>query len=164
MRLLTEKTKEVAEVAFAKAVEGRIVALGALLIVTAEKINESVLEFRDTVSGTKEKMSIYECVLQEALSLGSAATPTKTAKHSCSTESQNAKKRKLLLREIELLQLFGVVAQISCTDKKVTSPLIRAVQVSNVFLLLFFFREKCVIRSYRLKFTKKKKKKKEFIV
>ncbi|XP_015879390.4 uncharacterized protein LOC107415561 isoform X2 [Ziziphus jujuba] len=131
VRLLAEKTKEIAEVAFAKAVEGRIVALGALLMVAAEKINESVLEFRDTDSGSKEKMTIYECVLREAMSLDSATAPSEMAKHSCSTDSENAKKRKLLLREIELLQLAGVVAHSSCTDKKVTSLLIRAVQAGD---------------------------------
>ncbi|KAL6192345.1 hypothetical protein ACLB2K_033436 [Fragaria x ananassa] len=38
-------------------------------------------------------------------------------------------RRKLLLREIELLQLFGAVAQNSGGENKVTSPLIRAAQV-----------------------------------
>lgn len=134
MRLLIEKTKEAAEVACAKAVEGCIVALGALLVVAPEKVDEWSIHIRDTDSGSMEKMTICECVVREALSLGRAKTQSKTAENSCCTESKNAEKRKLMLCEIELLLLFGAVAQTSCTDKKVISLLIRAVQVSNVFL------------------------------
>lgn len=140
IRLLGDKTKETAEVACAKAIEGRIVALAALLVVAAEKINESILEFRDTDSGSKEKMTIYECVIREALSLGRATSSLKTPKGTSSpgSGSEDSRKRKLLLSGIELLQLFGVVAQIR-TDKKVKtpSPLVQAVVVWTKFLFSF---------------------------
>lgn len=139
MRLLCEKTKEVAEVACTKAVEGEIVPLAALLIVDAEKINESILEFRDTnVLCSKKIMTIFECVVREALSLGCATTPSRAAKSSYSSDSERADKRKLLLSEIELLQLFcrGLV---HCTERKVTSPLMHAVQVSVKYPFIFSY-------------------------
>ena len=114
IRLICEKTKEAAEVARVKAVAGRVVALAAILVVAAEKINESILEFRDADSGSKEKMTIYECMIREALSLGRATSSVK--------ESEDSLKRKFLLFEIELLQLFGVVAQSHCTKKNSRTP------------------------------------------
>lgn len=138
VRMLCEKTKEVAELACAKAVEGEVVALAALLLFDADKINESVIEFRDTDSGPKEKLTIYEHVVRKVLTLGSATTVLTSAKPSCISDSENTEKRKILISEIELLQHFGAVVQSCCTDKKVTSPFIRAVQVilkSSLFLL-----------------------------
>ncbi|PRQ53762.1 putative transcription factor C3H family [Rosa chinensis] len=118
VKLLSEKTKKIAEVAYSFAVKGRVASLTALLIVAAKKVNNSVLELRDSDTGRKEKVTIYECLIREALALG------------CRTrESENSERRKLLVCEIELLQLFGVVAQSSGGgDKKVTSPLILAAQ------------------------------------
>ncbi|KAF4393141.1 hypothetical protein G4B88_001875 [Cannabis sativa] len=86
IKLICEKTKEAAEVARAMAVEGGVVALAAILVVAAEKINDSILEFRDSDSGSKEKMTIYECVIREALSFGRATSSVK--------ESEDSKKRK----------------------------------------------------------------------
>lgn len=140
MKLLSDKTNEITEVAYACAVQGRVAALTALLIVAAEKINDSVLELRDSDSGSKEKVSIYECLIREALALGRTTTSLRAAKRtSTATESENSEKRKVLLREIELLQLFGAVAQSGGADKKVTSPLIRAAQVRLRCSVLFFF-------------------------
>lgn len=140
VRLLSEKTKELGDVAYANAVEGRIVALAALLAVAAEKVNEAVLELRDADSGSKEKVTIYECVIREALSLAPSTTPLRAAKRtSTTTESDDAEKRRILLLEIELLQLFGAVAFSSGTDKKVMSPLIRAAQVSPTVLQFVLF-------------------------
>ncbi|XP_062106663.1 uncharacterized protein LOC133818003 [Humulus lupulus] len=134
IRLICEKTKDAAEVARAKAVEGRVVALAAILVVAAEKINESILEFRDTDSGSKEKMTIYECVIREALSLGRATSSVK--------ESEDSQKRKLLLSEIELLQLFGVIAQSRCTEKKpkTPSPLVQAVQAGDEAVIMLLLK------------------------
>ncbi|KAK0585035.1 hypothetical protein LWI29_022516 [Acer saccharum] len=129
VKLLSEKTKEIHEVAYAIAIGGRIVALATLLIVAAEKVNESILVLHDSEIGSKAKKTIYECVIREAMSLGRAAMPLRAVKRTCGpTKSQSAEKRKLLLCEIELLQLFGAVA---CTDKKVTSPLILATQAGD---------------------------------
>ncbi|KAE8021669.1 hypothetical protein FH972_007540 [Carpinus fangiana] len=136
VRLLSVKTKEIAEVAYANAVQGRIVPLAALLIVAPEKVNEGVLELRDADSGSKENTTIYEGVIRESLSLGRQTTTFRAAKRSCSpTEGENAERRKLLLREIELLQLFGAVASSGSTDRKVTSPLIRACQAGDVTII-----------------------------
>lgn len=130
MKLLSEKTKEAAEVAYANAVNGRIVPLAALLVVAASKINEAVVEVSCTNS--KEKATVYEGVVRKALSLGPETASLGGAEVVEGDGDVAAERRKLLLREIELLQLFGAVAcssSGSCTDKKVTSLLIRAAQV-----------------------------------
>lgn len=124
--------------AYANAVGGRITALAALLVVAADKVNESILVLHDSDLGAKEKTTIYECVIREALALGRATKttppPLRGVKRHCTlTTSESAEKRKLLLCEIELLQLFGAVAHGSCTDKKVASPLILATQVKRFF-------------------------------
>ncbi|KAJ0043709.1 hypothetical protein Pint_19235 [Pistacia integerrima] len=133
VKLLSEKTKEISEVAYASAVGGRVVELAALLIVAAESVNSSLLVLHDADSGCKEETTIYECVVKEALSLGRTTTSCLRAakRSSAPTKSESAKKRKLLLCEIELLQLFGAVSNRSCTDKKVTSPLILAAQAGD---------------------------------
>lgn len=135
VRLLSEKTKEIAEVAYANSVQGRIVPLAALLIVAPEKVNEGVLELRDADTGSKEKTTVYEGVIREALSLGRQPTTSRAAKRSCSpSQGENAERRKLLLREIELLHLFGAIASSGSTDRRETSPLILACQVRIAFL------------------------------
>ncbi|KAL5739040.1 hypothetical protein ACOSP7_027966 [Xanthoceras sorbifolium] len=140
VKLLSEKTKEINEVAYATAIGGRIVALAALLVVAAEKVNESILVLHDAEMGSKEKTTIYEGVIKEALSLGRAATPLRAVKLSCApTKSQAAEKRRLLLCEIELLQLFGAVA---CTDKKVTPPLILATQAGDEAVIEILLKSK----------------------
>ncbi|KAK9194804.1 hypothetical protein WN944_005511 [Citrus x changshan-huyou] len=132
VKLLSQKTKELDEVAYANAVGGRIVALAALLIVAADKVNESILVLHDSDLGAKEKTTIYECVIREALALGRATKLQRAVKRSSTpTTSQSAEKRELLLLEIELLQLFGAVANGSCTDKKVGQPLILATQAGD---------------------------------
>ncbi|KAF5479184.1 hypothetical protein F2P56_000031 [Juglans regia] len=136
VRLLSEKTKEIAEVAYSNAIEGRIIPLAALLIVAPEKVNESVLELRDAESGSKEKMTIYEGVIREALSLGREMTTLRVVKGtSTPTEVEKAERRKLLLREIELLQLYGAVASSGFTEKRVRSPLISACQAGDVAVI-----------------------------
>lgn len=134
MKLLSEKTKELAEVAYANAVNGRIVPLAALLVVAASKINEAVVEV--SCNNSKEKATVYEGVVRKALSLAPETASLGGAEVVVEGDGDVAtERRKLLLREIELLQLFGAVAcsssssSGSCTDKKVTSLLIRAVQV-----------------------------------
>lgn len=133
MKLLSEKTKELAEVAYANAVNGRIVPLAALLVVAASKINEAVVEV--SCNNSKEKATVYEGVVRKALSLAPETASLGGAEVVIEGDGDVAtERRKLLLREIELLQLFGAVAcssssSGSCTDKKVTSLLIRAVQV-----------------------------------
>ncbi|XP_021673165.2 uncharacterized protein LOC110659514 isoform X2 [Hevea brasiliensis] len=133
IKLLSEKTKEVDEVAYASAIGGRVVDLAALLVVAAQKVNESILELHDADLNSKERTTIYERVIREALSLSRSATSLSAVKRKIApTKSESAGKRKLLLCEIELLQLFDAVAQTTgCTEKKVTSPLILASQAAD---------------------------------
>lgn len=118
MKLLAEKTKEVDAVAYAFAKAGEIVSLTSLLIVATDKIREATVALRDdddSVAKPKRK-TIYEAVIQEALRSNS------TMQSVCS------QKRIVLLREIELLQLFGAAVFSEFVDKQ-TSPLISIVQV-----------------------------------
>lgn len=118
------------------AMEGRVTALAALLMVAAEKVNASILLLRsDGDLSSKEKTSIYECVVKEALSLGRTETSASTI---CKWKGEKVEKRALLLYEMELLQLFGAVAHNDSTDRKVTSPLIRAAQVSLCLIYSIF--------------------------
>ncbi|GLU11097.1 hypothetical protein SLE2022_278660 [Rubroshorea leprosula] len=132
VKLLTEKTKEIDQVAYAVAIGGKIAALAVLLIVAADKVNQSTIVLHDADSGSKEKATIYECVIGETLSLGRDLSPGRAAKRTCTpTKSEAAEKRKLLLREIELLHLFDAVAQTSSLEKKPTSPLILAIKAGD---------------------------------
>ncbi|WRX20459.1 RNA recognition motif domain - like 10 [Theobroma cacao] len=133
VKLLSEKTKAIGEVAYSIAMGGKIVALAALLIVAAEKVNESIIVLRDAESGSKEKDTVYQCVIREALLLGRPDTsPLRAAKRHCTlSKVESDKKRKLLLCEIELLQLFGAIAENVCGDKKMASPLILAIKVAR---------------------------------
>jgi hypothetical protein len=64
------------------------------------------------------------------LALGGPTPSLRAAKRvTVLSESERAEKRKLLLYEIELLQLFGAVGLGCCTDRKLPSPLIHAAQV-----------------------------------
>lgn len=132
VKLLTEKRKEVDEVAYANAIDGRIVPLAALLIVAAEKVIDADIELQDADLGPKQKTTIYECVIKEALSLGRATTTSSGAAiRTCApSRDQSSVKRKLLLCEMELLQIFGAgtAAQTGVTEKKLMSPLIRGTQ------------------------------------
>lgn len=123
--MLAEKTRNLVEVAYVSALDGRIVSLAALLTVAADKVNASIMVLRRDV-GSKEMTTIYECVIREALSLGPTGSSSRAARRLCTNSNE---KRKLMLCEIELLQLFGAVVHSGCSDRKVTSPLIRASQV-----------------------------------
>ncbi|XP_038725145.1 uncharacterized protein LOC120016440 isoform X1 [Tripterygium wilfordii] len=134
IKLLTAKTKAIDDVAYACAMGGRIVALAALLMVAAKEVNESILVLHDAESGSKEETTVYECVIREALALGCTATSSSVSslKRNCGrTKYETAEKRKVLLCEMELLQLFGAVARGGLTDKRVASSLILAVQAGD---------------------------------
>ncbi|XP_050226511.1 uncharacterized protein LOC126676363 [Mercurialis annua] len=139
VRLLIEKTKEFDDVAYRSAVEGRVVDLAVLLVVAAKKINELIIEVQGADLNSKIKTTIFECVIEEALGRGSGGTSAKlkysdglvSNKEEEVEAKEGDRKRKLLLFQIELLQLFGVVALTSGTDKKLTSPLILASQVKD---------------------------------
>ncbi|CAA7051911.1 unnamed protein product [Microthlaspi erraticum] len=124
VKLLAEKTKEVDAVAHAYARAGAIVPLTALLIVAIDKIREATVAFQDIDDSVskKRKTTIYESVIQEALRSNS------------STQSICSQKRMLLLREIELLQLFGAAVFSEVVNKQ-TSPLISIVQAGDEAVL-----------------------------
>ncbi|KAK4757678.1 hypothetical protein SAY87_018979 [Trapa incisa] len=132
VRLLSEKTKEIAEVAYAQGIEVRVVSFAALLMVADDKLKESIMALHDADSGCKEKTTIYERLIWEALALGREDTTSIRVKRACSpTKLECSEKRKLLLCEIELLQLFGSTFPSRCVDRKVTSPLILATQAGD---------------------------------
>ncbi|KAM7252754.1 hypothetical protein ACFE04_008263 [Oxalis oulophora] len=126
VKLLSEKTKEVQDVAYAMAIKGRVVQLAALLAVATVKVMESKVVLHDE-NGCKETSTIYECVIREALALDSRSKSKTIAARSSCDDGDYAERRKLLLCEIELFQLFGAIFEKS-TDRKVISPLIVACQ------------------------------------
>ncbi|CAK7327986.1 unnamed protein product [Dovyalis caffra] len=136
LKLLSENTKEIGDVALKIAEAGRVVELAALLVVAAAKINELILTVHDADLGYKEKTTIYEAVIRGALALGRPTPSLRVAKRvTVLSERERAEKRKLLLCEIELLQLFGAVDLIRCTDRKLPSLLIRAAQAGDEVII-----------------------------
>ncbi|OAP04790.1 hypothetical protein AXX17_AT3G31590 [Arabidopsis thaliana] len=128
VKLLAEKTKKVDVVAYAYAKAGEIVPLTALLIVASGKITEATVALRDDDDDSvakRERKTIYEAVIQEALRSNSL------------TQSVCSEKRMVLLREIELLQLFGAAVFSESVDKQ-TSPLISIMQAGDEAVLELF--------------------------
>ncbi|KAL1203244.1 E3 ubiquitin-protein ligase XBAT32 [Cardamine amara subsp. amara] len=123
VKLLVEKTKEVDIVAYTYAKAGEIVPLAVLLILAIEKIREAkvVVQDHDDSVPKRKRKTIYEAVIQEAL---------------CSHNSsmQYSEKRIVLLREIELLQLFGAAVFSESLDKQ-TSSFISVVQAGDEAVL-----------------------------
>ncbi|CAL1392119.1 unnamed protein product [Linum trigynum] len=132
--LLCEKTKEMNDVVYKSAVGGHVVDLAILLAVAPERVNKLI--FIDSV--TKEKATIYECVVKEAVTtLGQLAGTTKSliaSEPGCAlTNEELGEKRKLLLCIIKLLQLFGVTGENekNSNDKKRIPSLIRAAKAGD---------------------------------
>lgn len=132
IRLLAEKTRDVAEVAYTNAMEGRVVALAALLLVTKEKVT-APLAITSRREGMKKNRTLYGSLFDEALALGEGAIQVRLRQCSGDGSSDSSERRKALLREIELLQLFGAVSYGDSKDKKSMPPLLRASQVTVVF-------------------------------
>ncbi|KAK6928204.1 Ankyrin repeat [Dillenia turbinata] len=135
VKLLTEKTKDVAEMAYSKAMEGSVVPLAVLLMVATEKlINAPITVPRtdDADIASKDKATMYESVIREALASGRAQTTSSRVGKRMSgglNKTEIAEKRNMLLCALELLQLFGALPRSAgCTDRKIISPLIRAAQ------------------------------------
>ncbi|KAL5731876.1 hypothetical protein ACHQM5_004563 [Ranunculus cassubicifolius] len=130
--MLAENTRGIAEVAYASALEGGVVSLAALLMVVPDKLTESFTVLRpDGSLASQETTTIYNGLIKEALSLGQNEGSVKRWKWSGLLTS--IEQRKLLLLEIELLQLFGaaVLQWSSNTDRRPLSPLIRASQAGD---------------------------------
>lgn len=118
VRLLAEKTKEIGQVAYSIAINGQAVSLAALLMVASEKVLLPIVGILSNGDlGSKEKITIYDCLMNEAF------TWTDDSAENVSM------KRKQLLCEMELCQLFGAAPQRSLGEKKAASPLIFAIQV-----------------------------------
>uniref|UniRef100_A0A7N0UZ88 Uncharacterized protein n=1 Tax=Kalanchoe fedtschenkoi TaxID=63787 RepID=A0A7N0UZ88_KALFE len=145
VRLLAEKTKDIGEVAHSLAINGQAVSLAALLMVASEKVLLPLMGNGNNGDlGTKERMTIYDCLMKEALALGRqedssllswSTLPSKTLQCINDTDSSTesvTRRRKLLLYEMELCQLFGAEPENSLGDKKAASPLIYAIQAADV--------------------------------
>uniref|UniRef100_A0A453JXD0 PGG domain-containing protein n=1 Tax=Aegilops tauschii subsp. strangulata TaxID=200361 RepID=A0A453JXD0_AEGTS len=121
VRLLAEKTREVGEVAYRYAMEGRVAALAMLLLVAEERISAMVSV---VIDGVRTKRSIYNSVVDEVLSIGEA-----------SAREGNEMRRKALLCEIQLLNQFGATSwRDRKVDRKSLPPLLRAAKAGDMNL------------------------------
>uniref|UniRef100_A0A0E0RJ06 RRM domain-containing protein n=1 Tax=Oryza rufipogon TaxID=4529 RepID=A0A0E0RJ06_ORYRU len=118
VRLLAEKTREVGEVAYRYAMEGRVTVLAMLLLVAEEKISAPVSV---VIEGVRTKKSIYYSIVDEALSIGDAPA------------RDSNERRKALLSEIQLLNQFGAALwRDRNIDKRSLPPLLKAAKVGDV--------------------------------
>ncbi|KAL0922402.1 hypothetical protein M5K25_006385 [Dendrobium thyrsiflorum] len=124
--LLAEATKDLTELSYMMAVEGRVVEL-AFLLVAADKLTGPT-----SVHGK----NIYELVLEESLNLLEMAK----GGHWSSTHGIY-EKRQALLCQIELLHLFGVASMISWGNKKDLAVLLRAAQAGDELLVEVLIRK-----------------------
>nr|XP_045084485.1 serine/threonine-protein phosphatase 6 regulatory ankyrin repeat subunit C-like [Aegilops tauschii subsp. strangulata] len=119
VRLLAEKTREVGEVAYRYAMEGRVAALAMLLLVAEERISAMVSV---VIDGVRTKRSIYNSVVDEVLSIGEA-----------SARDGNEMRRKALLCEIQLLNQFGATSwRDQKVDRRSLPPLLRAAKAGDM--------------------------------
>nr|CAB3466256.1 unnamed protein product [Digitaria exilis] len=117
VRLLAEKTRVVGELAYRYAMEGRVPALAILLLVVEEKISAQVSV---VIEGVRTKRSIYNAIVDEALSMGDAST------------RDGNQRRKSLLCEIQLLNQFGSASWREHSDRRTLPPLLRAAKVGDM--------------------------------
>ncbi|PAN21492.1 hypothetical protein PAHAL_3G470800 [Panicum hallii] len=117
VRLLAEKTRVVGELAYRYAMEGRVPALAMLLLVVEEKISAQVSV---VIEGVRTKRSIYNAVVDEALSMGDASA------------RDGNERRKALLCEIQLLNQFGSASWREHSDRRTLPPLLRAAKVGDM--------------------------------
>jgi hypothetical protein len=120
VKLLAEKTREVGEVAYRYAMEGRVAALAMLLLVAENKISAAVSV---VIDGVRTKRSIYNSVVDEVLSIGDASA------------RDGNERRKALLCEIQLLNQFGASSwKDRNIDRRILPPLLRAAKVLMIML------------------------------
>ncbi|OEL20703.1 hypothetical protein BAE44_0018278, partial [Dichanthelium oligosanthes] len=117
VRLLAEKTRVVGELAYRYAMEGRVPALAMLLLVVEEKISAQVSV---VVEGIRTKRSIYNAVVDEALSMGDASS------------GDGNERRKALICEIQLLNQFGSASWKEHSDRRTLPPLLKAAKVGDM--------------------------------
>ncbi|CAN6356626.1 unnamed protein product [Urochloa humidicola] len=117
VRLLAEKTRVVGELAYRYAMEGRVPALAILLLVVEEKISAQVSV---VIDGVRTKRSIYNAVVDEALSMGDASA------------RDGNERRNALLCVIQLLNQFGSASWRELSDRRTLPPLLRAAKVGDM--------------------------------
>ncbi|TVU49607.1 hypothetical protein EJB05_00924 [Eragrostis curvula] len=117
VRLLAEKTRIVGELAYRYAMEGCVPPLAMLLLAVEEKISGLVSV---VIEGVRTKRSIYNSIVDEALSMGDAPA------------RDGSERRKALLCEIQLLNQFGSAAWRDQNDKRTLPPLLRAAKVGDM--------------------------------
>jgi len=104
----------VGELAYRYAMEGSVPALAMLLLVVEEKISSQVSV---VIEGVRTKRSIYNSIVDEALSMGDASA------------RDGNERRKALLCEIQLLNQFGSASWRDHNDRRTLPPLLRAAEV-----------------------------------
>jgi hypothetical protein len=104
----------VGELAYRYAMEGRVPPFALLLMVVEEKIS-GLLSV--VIEGIRTKRSIYNSIVDEALSMGDAPA------------HDGNERRKALLCEIQMLNQFGSVSWGDQNDKRTLPPLLRAAKV-----------------------------------
>jgi hypothetical protein len=109
----------VGELAYRYAMEGRVPALAMLLLVVEEKISGLVSV---VIEGVRTKRSIYNSIVDEALSMGDAPA------------RDSNERRKALLCEIQLLNQFGSISWRDQNDKRALPTLLRAAKVLQSIL------------------------------
>ncbi|OQU80692.1 uncharacterized protein LOC8054829 isoform X3 [Sorghum bicolor] len=117
VRLLAEETRVVGELAYRYAMEGSVPALAMLLLVVEEKISPQVSV---VIQGVSTKRSIYNSIVDEALSMGDASA------------RDGNERRKALLCEIQLLNQFGSASWRDHNDRRTLPPLLRAAKVGDM--------------------------------
>ncbi|PKA51963.1 Ankyrin repeat domain-containing protein EMB506, chloroplastic [Apostasia shenzhenica] len=136
IKSLALETRELTEVSYMMAMEGRVVELATLLLVGRDKVTApaSATVHVKGILSPKKSLNMYDLVLEESLELFGmikSRKPGASFKSVCMLYW----KRKALLSQIELLHLFGVPSMISSTEKKVLPPLIRATQAGDLPLV-----------------------------
>ncbi|CAM0949441.1 unnamed protein product [Alopecurus aequalis] len=118
VRLLAEKTREIGEVAYRYAMEGRVTQLAMLLLVAEDKISATVSV---VIDGVRTKRSIYNSLVDEVLSIGDALA------------KDGNERRKALLCEIQLLNQFGASSwKDRNIDRRTLPPLLRAAKAGDM--------------------------------
>ncbi|KAK8955983.1 Heterogeneous nuclear ribonucleoprotein 1 [Platanthera guangdongensis] len=131
IRLLVEATKNLTELSAMMAVKGQVIELASLFLVDEDKVKGEATFTRKSGSSLETNTTMYELVLNELLKL------LEMAKNGRNWKSIHMiyEKRLALLRQIELLHLFGVASMVSSGDKKALLPLLRASQAGDELLV-----------------------------
>ena len=100
-------------------------------MVAGERVNGTILELRTKDVLAAEKTTVYSCVIREAISVFSRVKQPSSKLSESKNDSHGGEhqRRKLLLREMELLHFFGASTNSGCGDKKAASLMILASQV-----------------------------------